>query len=110
MVFFPTFRFFPEFFRFLSDFPDFPIFFLRGWAVFEHLQVEDAKQKGLVDPWFDFWVNESETMNEEAHCYMLQCHFKRVCREEQQPDIRMSMLEDSHTSHKTKRVALLCKI
>ena len=40
---------------------------------------------------------------------MLQRHFKRVRREEKQPTIRMSLLEDSHTSHKTKRVAMLCK-
>ena len=72
-------------------------------------QIEDAKSKGLVDPWFDYWVNESGTINKEAHCYMLQRHFKRVRREENQPDIRMSMLEDSHTSHKTKRVAMICK-
>ena len=72
-------------------------------------QIEHAKTKGLVDPWFDYLVNESGTMNEEAHCYMLQRHFKRVRREEKQPTIRMSLLEDSHTSHKTKRVAMLYK-
>ena len=65
--------------------------------------MEEAKKKGSVDPWFDFWVNESRTMNEETHCYMLERHFKRVRREEHQPDTRMSMLEDSHSSHKTKR-------
>ena len=32
-----------------------------------------------------------------------------VRREENQPTVRMSMLEDSHSSHKTKRVAMLCK-
>ena len=72
-------------------------------------QVQEAKTRGLVDPWFDFWVNESGTMNEEAHCYMLQRHFKRVRIEENQPTTRMSMLEDSHSSHKTKRVAMTCK-
>ena len=72
-------------------------------------QVEEAKRKGLVDPWFDFWVNDSGTMNEEAHCFMLDRQFKRIRREEKQPHTRMSMLEDSHSSHKTKRVAMTCK-
>ena len=48
-------------------------------------------------------------MNEEAHLYMLERHFKRARRENNEPTIRMSMLEDSHTSHKTKRVSILCK-
>ena len=43
-------------------------------------------------------------MDEEAHCYMLERHFKRVRRECNEPHIRMSMLEDSHTSHRTERV------
>ena len=64
--------------------------------------LEEAKRKGLVDPWLDFWVNDSGTMNEEAHCYMLERHFKRVRREENQITTRMSMLEDSHSFHKTK--------
>ena len=72
-------------------------------------QVEEARKKGLVDPWFDFWVNESGTMNEEAHLFMLEKHFKRARRENDQPTIRMSMLEDAHCSHKTQRVSLLCK-
>ena len=67
-------------------------------------QIEDAKKRGLVDHWFDYWVNESGTMDEEAHCYMLERHFKRVRRECNEPHIRMSMLEDSHTSHRTERV------
>ena len=72
-------------------------------------QIERAKAHNLVDQEFDFWVNESGTMDEEAHCYMLQKHFKRVRREENQPSIRMSMLEDSHASHKTERVKRVCQ-
>ena len=72
-------------------------------------QIEEAKSKGLVDKWFDYWVNETGTMNEEAHLYMLERHFKRVRRENNEPTVRMSLLEDSHSSHKTKRVTMLCK-
>ena len=40
---------------------------------------------------------------------MLDKHFKRVRRENREPHIRMSILEDSHCSHKTQRVSMLCK-
>ena len=62
-------------------------------------QIEEAKAKGVVDKWFDYWVNESGTMDEEAHCYSLECHFKRVRRVCNKPHMRMSMLEDLHASH-----------
>ena len=62
-------------------------------------QIEEAKSKGLVDKWFDDWINETGNMNEEAHLYMLEHHFKRVRRENNEPTIRMSLLEDSHRSH-----------
>jgi len=41
-------------------------------------QLERAKKSGIQDQNFDFWVNESGTMDEEAHCYMLERHFKHV--------------------------------
>ena len=72
-------------------------------------QLERAKKHNLVNTEFDFWVNETGTMDEEAHCYMLEQHFKCIRLQEKQPSVRMSMLEDSHTLHKTERVKPVCQ-